>query len=135
MSAPESNNQISSLIRLLDDRDEFVRSRVRDQLIQIGEDALPFLEMAARTENPALQGMVAGITQAIFPKRLGEKFRRLALSSRGGDINLEAGIILLMEFGHPHSKPEEVTFPLDQIAAKLHCFGGTRLFRIRFGIL
>jgi regulator of sirC expression with transglutaminase-like and TPR domain len=118
MSDPKNDNQISNLIRLLDDRDEFVRSRVRDQLIQIGEDALPFLEMAARTENPTLQVMATEVIQAIFPQQLGEKFRQLALSARGSDLNLEAGIILLMEFGHSLSQPEEVTVPLDNIAAK-----------------
>jgi regulator of sirC expression with transglutaminase-like and TPR domain len=119
MSAPENNNQISNLIRLLDDRDEFVRNRVRDQLIETGEDALPFLEMAARTENPILQGMAADVIRAILPKRLGEKFRQLVLSARGGDLDLEAGIILLMEFGHPYNDPGEVTVRLDQIAAEL----------------
>jgi regulator of sirC expression with transglutaminase-like and TPR domain len=119
MSVPENNNRISNLIRLLDDRDEFVRNRVRDQLIETGEDALPFLEMAARTENPILQGMAAEVIRAIFPKQLGEKFRQLVLSARGGDLDLEAGIILLMEFGYPHSNPGEVTVRLDQIAAEL----------------
>ncbi len=118
MNVPE-NNQISYLIRLLDDRDEFVRSRVRDQLMQIGEDALPFLEIAVRKENPTLRAMAGEIIQAIFPQQLGEKFRQLVLSARGSDLNLEAGIILLMEFGHPQSKPEEITVPLDQIADKL----------------
>ena len=119
MSVQKDNNQISHLIRLLDDRDGFVRSKVRDQLIQIGEDALPFLEMATRTENPSLRAIAGGIIQAIYPKQLGEKFRQLALSARGSDLNLEKGIILLMEFGHPQSKPEDITVPLDQIAAKL----------------
>lgn len=119
MSVPKNDNQISNLIRLLDDRDEFVRSRVRDQLVQIGEDALPFLEMAARTENPTLQVMATEVIQAIFPQQLGEKFRKLALSARGSDLNLEAGIILLMEFGHSLCNPEEVTVLLDLFAAKL----------------
>jgi regulator of sirC expression with transglutaminase-like and TPR domain len=119
MSDSKNNNRISNLIRLLDDRDEFVRSQVRDQLIETGEDALPFLEMAVRTENATLKVMAAEVIQAIFPKQLGEKFRQLALSARGKDFDLEAGMILLIEFGHPHSKPEEVTGHLDQLAAKL----------------
>ncbi len=119
MSIPKNTNRISNLIRLLDDRDEFVRNQVRDQLIATGEDALPFLEMAVRTENPTLQVMATEVIQAIFPKQLGEKFRKLAHSARGGDIDLEAGMILLMEFGHPRVHPEEVTLALDQIAAKL----------------
>ena len=119
MSVPKDINQISHLIRLLDDRDEFVRSKVRDQLIQIGEDALPFLEMATRTENPSLRTIANGVIQAIYPKQLGEKFRQLAFSARGSDLNLETGMILLMEFGHPQSTLEDITLPLDQIAAKL----------------
>ena len=83
MTVPKDKNQISHLIRLLDDRDEFVRSKVRDQLIQIGEDALPFLEMAARTENPALRAVAGEVIQAIYPKKLGEKFRQPALKARG----------------------------------------------------
>jgi regulator of sirC expression with transglutaminase-like and TPR domain len=119
MSDSKNNNRISNLIRLLDDRDEFVRSRVRDQLIETGEDALPFLEMAVRTENLTLSVMATQIIEAIFPKQLGGKFRQLVLSARGGDLNLEAGMILLMEFGYPHSKMEEVTGHLDQLAARL----------------
>jgi regulator of sirC expression with transglutaminase-like and TPR domain len=119
MTVPKDNIQISHLIRLLDDRDEFIRGRVRDQLIEIGEDALPFLEMAVRMENPTLRAMAGEIIQAIYPMRLGEKFRQLALKARGSDLDLEAGIILLMEFGHPQSKPEDVTVPLDRIADKL----------------
>ncbi|SVC31382.1 uncharacterized protein METZ01_LOCUS284236, partial [marine metagenome] len=53
-SNPEKN-QITHLIRLIDDRDEFVRKRVREQLIKLGEDAIPFLEMAAKTENLEIQ--------------------------------------------------------------------------------
>jgi len=123
MSVPKENNQISSLIRLLDDQDEFVRSRVRDQLIQIGEDTLPFLEMAVRTENPTLRVIAGEIIQSIYPKQLEEKFRQLALSARGSDLNLEAGIVLIAKFGYPQSRPEDITAPLDQLAARL----GSRL--------
>jgi regulator of sirC expression with transglutaminase-like and TPR domain len=127
MSVPGNNNRISNLIRLLDDRDEFVRNRVRDQLIETGEDALPFLEMAVRTENPTLKVMAAEVLQAIFPKQLGEKFRQLALSARGKDLDLEVGMILLMEFGHSDSRPEDVTGFLDQLADRLKSRVGSEM--------
>ncbi len=41
-------NLISNIIRLIDDRDEFVRKKVREQLINLGDDAVPFLEIAAK---------------------------------------------------------------------------------------
>ena len=51
MSNQKALGQISYLIQLLTDRDEFVRQKVRTQLIELGEDALPFLEMAVRREE------------------------------------------------------------------------------------
>ena len=54
MEENKAQGQISYLIRLLTDRDEFVRNRVRDQLVELGEDALPFLEMATRGEDESL---------------------------------------------------------------------------------
>ena len=52
MTTPNSKtNLISNLILLVDDRDEFVRKKVREQLIGIGNDAVPFLEIAAKTET------------------------------------------------------------------------------------
>ena len=44
MSSNPEKSQLSHLIRLIDDRDEFVRKRVREQIIKLGEDAIPFLE-------------------------------------------------------------------------------------------
>jgi regulator of sirC expression with transglutaminase-like and TPR domain len=119
MTLQKDNNQISPLIRLIDDRDEFVRAKVREQLIQIGEDALPFLQIATRTETPALRTLASEIIQAIIPKQLGEKFRQLVLSARGGDIDLEQGVIFLMEFRTPGAGPETITAPLDRMAEKL----------------
>ena len=55
MKKNKAQGQISYLIRLLTDRDEFVRSRVQDQLLELGEDALPFLEMATRVEDESLR--------------------------------------------------------------------------------
>ena len=55
MEKNKAQGQISYLIRLLTDRDEFVRSRVQDQLLELGEDALPFLEMATRGEDESLR--------------------------------------------------------------------------------
>jgi len=123
MTVPNDNNQVSHLIRLIDDRDEFVRTKVREQLIHIGEDALPFLQIATRTENLNLRALASEIIQAILPGQLGEKFRQLVLSARGGDLDLEQGVIFLMQFRYPGTGPEKITALLDKIAEKL----GSRL--------
>ena len=93
MKKNKAQGQISYLIQLLTDRDEFVRSRVQDQLLELGEDALPFLEMATRGEDESLRIQAHLVIKNILPKKLGEKFRLLAHKGLGKDIDLELSLI------------------------------------------
>jgi regulator of sirC expression with transglutaminase-like and TPR domain len=115
----QEQGKISSLIRLIDDRDEFVRSRVYDELVQLGTDALPFLEMAANGENAEVSIQARKIINAIQPRQLGDKFRQLVASAKGSDLDLETGVTLLAEFGYPDMAPQEITAALDQLAMEL----------------
>ena len=108
--------QISYLIKLLTDRDEFVRSRVQEQLIDLGEDALPFLEIAVRGGDDDIRIQANAVIQSILPQKLAEKFRQLAQKGLGQDIDLETGMMLIMEFGYPNSDPEEFRQKLDELA-------------------
>lgn len=119
MSNQKAIGQISYLIQLLTDRDEFVREKVQTQLIELGEDALPFLEMAIRSEDVALRAHAERVINAILPKKLGEKFRQLAQKGLGRDVDLEAGVMLIMEFGYPNSDPEACKETLDSLALQL----------------
>ena len=75
MNNQKALGQISYLIQLLTDRDELVRQKVREQLIELGEDALPFLEIAVRSEDIPLSIQAQKVINAIFPIKLGEKFQ------------------------------------------------------------
>lgn len=119
MEQNKALGQISSLIKLLTDRDEFVRTRVRDQLVELGEDALPFLEIATRGEDESLRIQAQWVIQNILPYKLAEKFRQLAHKGLGKDIDLEKGMMLIMEFGYPESDPDECRQKLDDLAQKL----------------
>ena len=119
MEQKKGLGQISSLIQLLTDRDEFVRSTVYDQLVKLGEDALPFLEIATRGEDESLRIQAQLVIQAILPNKLAEKFRQLTRKGLGQDIDLEAGMMLIMEFGYPESNPEIYSQKLDSMAQKL----------------
>jgi len=119
MEQSKIQGQISNLIRLLTDRDEFVRNRVRDQLVELGEDALPFLEIATRGEDELLRIKAHWVIKDILPKKLGEKFRILAHRGLGKDIDLETGMMLIMEFGYPESDPNDCRQKLDDLAQKL----------------
>jgi regulator of sirC expression with transglutaminase-like and TPR domain len=109
--------QISSLIRLLDDRDPFVTDQVGNRLVELGTEAVPFLEMASRGENLTLKTRAMGILERIAPRQLADAFRNL--SRTPDDIDLEKGVLLLMQFGHPSSDPEQVHQQLDQLAEGL----------------
>ena len=119
MNDQNTLGQISYLIQLLTDRDEFVQQKVSAQLIELGEDALPFLEIATRREDIPLRMQAQAVIDAIFPKKLGEKFRQLAQKGLGRDVDLEAGMLLIMEFGHPHSDPKVCRENLDALARNL----------------
>jgi regulator of sirC expression with transglutaminase-like and TPR domain len=108
--------QISFLIKLLTDRDEFIRNRVQEQLIDLGEDALPFLEIAVRGGDDDLRIQANAVIQSILPQKLAEKFRQLAQKGLGQDIDLETGMMLIMEFGYPNSDSEEFRQKLDELA-------------------
>jgi HEAT repeat protein len=68
MSNQKALGQISYLIQLLTDRDKFVRQKVRTQLIELGEDALPFLEMAVRREEVPLRIQAQEVIARFFLK-------------------------------------------------------------------
>jgi len=109
--------QISSLIRLLDDRDPFVTDHVGNRLVELGTEAVPFLEMASRGENLTLKSRALKILERIAPRQLADAFRNLSRTS--DDIDLEKGVLLLMQFGHPSADPGQVHQKLDQLAEGL----------------
>jgi len=119
MPPNSDKNQISYLIRLIDDRDEFVRQRVREELIKYGEDVIPFLEIAARTERHEVQSIVSEIIQAIIPIKLLRQFSELAQSSPSGHWSLEAGVTLLQKFGYPNEETHILSQSLDLLAKEV----------------
>lgn len=116
-SAPPT--EISSLIRLLDDPDEFVLSRVRDRLIELGGDAVPFLEIASKEENLVLRTRIQEVLKKIAPQQLAERFLELSRTAPGEDIDLEKGVDLLMQYGHPQADSEDIGRTLDELSQEL----------------
>lgn len=118
MNKSNPDNPISYLIKLIDDSDDFVRTRAREHLLEYGQDALPFLAIAARNEKAVTRAIARDIMQAVSTRQLEDKFRRLA-NSATNPMDLEEGMILIMEFGYPDVKREDVCGILDQMANEL----------------
>ncbi len=111
---------IDSLIRLLDDRDTFVYHKVRENLIRLGSTALPYLEKASASENLTLRQRVLDTLSAIHPVLLKEKLSALAQESIGADPDLERGACLIMEYGgFRQNAARDVGRTLDQMARTL----------------
>ncbi|MDH5763641.1 MAG: transglutaminase-like domain-containing protein [Nitrospinota bacterium] len=119
MNPHSQPTEISSLIRLLDDRDPYVTDQVGNRLVEWGSEAVPFLEIASRSENQTLKTRALKILERIAPQQLAEAFRNLARAPAGEDVDLEQGVILLMQFGHPSAEPDTVRRQLDQLAEGL----------------
>ncbi len=115
MTSPQPP-EISSLIRLLDDRDPFVTDQVGNRLVDLGTEAVPFLEMASREENLTLKTRALEILGRIAPRQLADAFRNLSRKHSGDDIDLEQGVLLLMQFGHPNADGDHVHQQLDRLA-------------------
>jgi regulator of sirC expression with transglutaminase-like and TPR domain len=115
MTSPQPP-EISSLIRLLDDRDPFVTDQVGNRLVDLGTEAVPFLEMASRGENLTLKTRALEILGRIAPRQLADAFRNLSRKHSGDDIDLEQGVLLLMQFGHPNADGDHVHQQLDRLA-------------------
>ncbi|MCF8721399.1 transglutaminase-like domain-containing protein [Nitrospina gracilis] len=119
-TTPENGNaEIDSLIRLMDDRDAFVRERVQVRLVELGEEALPFLEKARSVENLALRAEIAEVLKRIEPRLIGQEFEALAQTPASEDLDLEQGVCLIMRYGHPDADPVQVEEMLDSLAANL----------------
>jgi len=119
MSPQPAKSQIGSLIQLLDDRDAYVRGQVREAIIAQGEDALPFLEMASRGDNETVRAQARELLKVLLPLRLAEKFRALSPVGLRRDVDLEAGALLLVEFGYPAADGQAVSARLDHLAGEL----------------
>ena len=117
MKSSTQASEISSLIRLLDDRDPYVTEQVGNRLVELGGEAVPFLEIASRGENLTLKIRALDILKRIAPLQLTEAFRELC--RKPDDIDLEKGVCLLMQFGHPSAEPDQVREQLDQLAEGL----------------
>ncbi len=100
-------HKIKSLISLVDDRDDSVYSLVQDQILNFGEDILPFLNDAYDEAGSELMSL-----------RLKELIREVSLLKARRDIrewkeqrsrNLYEGLVILAKLQYPRLNVESIT--------------------------
>jgi regulator of sirC expression with transglutaminase-like and TPR domain len=111
-------NEIRSLIKLLDDENEEISTTVNDKLLEKGTSALPFLQEALPAASPLLRERIAFVTEKLAASQAREKLAGVAGTSER-DLDLEDGVFILARYGYPAEDFRWCTELLDQFAHEL----------------
>ena len=107
----------TSLIKLLDDPDEFVYNHVKEKLLSQGKDVIAELLLSTSDDTPLLNERVHNLIEEIYFTEIDEKFK--ALSLKEGNI-LEEAVFLMANFGYPELDMNKYKNELDEMAEKLN---------------
>lgn len=108
------NQDISSLIHLLDDPDEGIYSHVRIEILSLGEEVIPSLESAWETN---IFGVLFQnrIEQLIHEIQFESLLKHLASWREAGAASLLDGVLLIDRYQYPDFDEEKVLKTLEQI--------------------
>lgn len=95
------DKSIQALVRLIDDPDENIFYHVRDELINIGEQAIPFLEDSWEKENYGLTFQTR-IEQLIHDIQFNHVKKRLKNWIDSPDKDLLEGALIINEYQYPN---------------------------------
>jgi len=107
-----SDQDIRALIGLLEDEDSY--DLVRDQILRIGEAAIPYIEERRPAADPDLAARMDAVCRELRFDKLKHEFWRLSVSP---EPDLETGALLLVKFGYPGVDTDVYKRWLDEVAA------------------
>ncbi len=117
MGAPTpSENELRSLVRLLDDDDPGSFALVRREILSIGEPMLPFLEELRARGGADLAARADAMSRELRFQGLKTEFAVLAARP---EPDLETGAFLLSRFGYPGVDVSLYCGWLDRVAARV----------------
>ena len=114
MPDPESN--ISALIKLLAEENPQILEVARSRLVELGAQAVPFLERAAlEHEDSKVRVEAKGVLEMIRLAQLGHEWQKTA-DLPDEKMDLESGAFLLAKVSYPDLDPKPYHQKLDQLA-------------------
>ena len=107
-------NHLQALVRLVEDPDEVVFTHVRDQLLNYGPEAIPFLEISWEEEDWGLlfQSRIENIIQDIQVRDISNGLRSWANSE---EKDLLTGAIAIARYQYPALNEQKVRKDLQKI--------------------
>ncbi len=108
-----NERKISSLIRLLDDPDEYVYHQISNELMDMGHDAIPPLERAWDDANdPLLQERIAEVVHQIEFRSIQED---LALWKLRSSFDLIKGVLIINRYGYSDLNEELIINKIEEL--------------------
>jgi regulator of sirC expression with transglutaminase-like and TPR domain len=114
---PITESQLRALFRLLSDEDEKIAKLVSQQILKVGEPAIPLLEQTA-AEDSLIGDRARAVLAVLQFKELEEAFLDFS-SKEDADLNLEEGAFLIARFGYPQIKATSYQALLDGMAKEV----------------
>jgi regulator of sirC expression with transglutaminase-like and TPR domain len=107
-------NELQSLVKLLDDESEYVYDNVRERLIAHGDNIVNFLKEYADFQDPLTAMRANEIISVINFNFLEDKFK--SLEKRGNKDLLEEAVFLISMYGYPDINIDNYKMILDKMA-------------------
>jgi len=107
------SNTINAMIRLLDDTDQDVFRHISDNLVQLGKDAVPFLEDAwSKSFDPIVQTRIENIVHKIQFGTVKELLTKWVQSSPN---DLLTGCLIVARYQYPDLEEDKVRSAINKI--------------------
>src|SRR5207248_389513 len=97
-----TEKEMRTLVDLLDDEDQRSLDMVRDQILQIGDPMLPFLDDFRASCAGNLTARIDSLASELRYRNIKDSFAKF---SSGPDCDLEQGTWLLCRFAYPGINP------------------------------
>jgi len=114
---PITDSQLRALFKLLSDDDEKIAKLVSQQILQVGEPAIPLLEQTA-AEDSLIGDRARAVLAVLQFEELKEAFRDFS-TREDTRLDLEEGAFLIARFGYPQMKPTNYQALLDGMAKEI----------------
>lgn len=110
----KNENSIKALVRLIDDPDDSIFEHVRDEIINHGTSAIPFLESSWETEDYGLlfQSRIENLIKEIQFKAVKDELSNWCKSSHK---DLLTGALIISRYQYPNFDEEKVRAKIQKI--------------------
>ena len=109
------NNQIKALLNLIEDPDEDIFMRVKNELLFLGIDVVPSIEQAWE-KNPFGKNYLIKLENIIHEIQFKDIYNSLINWKEAGATNLLDGVLLVNKFQYPELNRKKVEKQLN-----IHC--------------